>query len=38
MRLPGRFAGKRFDLGGDELTGNDAIRQQMGDDVVKMYE
>jgi uncharacterized protein YbjT (DUF2867 family) len=22
---PGRFAGKRFDLGGDELTGNDVI-------------
>lgn len=55
----GRFTGKRFDLAGDELTGNDAIailsrvtgrslthfqvpldvvRQQMGDDTVKMYE
>jgi len=22
---PGRFAGKRFDLGGDELTGNDVL-------------
>src|SRR5467141_116346 len=22
---PGRFAGKRFDLGGDELTGNDVV-------------
>jgi uncharacterized protein YbjT (DUF2867 family) len=22
---PGRFSGKRFDLGGDELTGNDAL-------------
>ncbi|MGG6894893.1 MULTISPECIES: NmrA/HSCARG family protein [Rhizobium] len=25
LEEPGRFAGKRFDLGGDELTSNDAI-------------
>jgi uncharacterized protein YbjT (DUF2867 family) len=25
LENPGRFAGKRFDLGGDELTGNDVI-------------
>jgi uncharacterized protein YbjT (DUF2867 family) len=56
---PERFAGKRFDLGGDEPTGNDVvailsrvtgrpftyfqvpldvIRQNMGEDGVKMYE
>ena len=25
LEEPGRFAGKRFDLGGDELTGNDVL-------------
>jgi uncharacterized protein YbjT (DUF2867 family) len=25
LEAPGRFAGKRFDLGGDELTGNDVV-------------
>ena len=25
LEEPGRFAGKRFDLGGDELTGNDVV-------------
>ncbi|MBM7045770.1 NmrA/HSCARG family protein [Rhizobium lusitanum] len=25
LEAPGRFSGKRFDLGGDELTGNDVV-------------